>query len=46
MNAVRRVFGDDGATQRLVRTFRRKGVRFIGEVTELPDRAAPSARSL
>jgi len=34
INAVRRALGDDGATQRLVRTFTRKGVRFVGEVTE------------
>ena len=35
INAVRRALGDDGATQRFVRTFTRKGVRFVGEVTEL-----------
>ncbi len=40
INAVRRALGDDGAAQRLVRTFTRKGVRFIGEVTEMPDRAS------
>jgi TolB-like protein len=40
INAVRRALGDDGATQRLVRTFTRKGVRFIGEVTERSDPAA------
>jgi TolB-like protein/Tfp pilus assembly protein PilF len=34
INAVRRVLGDDGAAQRLIRTFTRKGVRFIGEATE------------
>ena len=41
INAVRRGLGDDGATQRLIRTFTRKGVRFVGEVTELPDRVGP-----
>jgi DNA-binding winged helix-turn-helix (wHTH) protein len=40
INAVRRALGDDGATQRLVRTFTRKGVRFVGEVTVLADQAA------
>lgn len=40
INAVRRSLGDDGARQRLVRTFIRKGVRFIGEVTELADETA------
>ena len=34
INALRRALGDDGATQKLVRTFTRKGLRFIGEVTE------------
>ncbi len=43
INAVRRALGDDGAVQRLVRTFPRKGVRFIGEVTELPDPGLPAA---
>src|SRR6266446_8485143 len=43
INAVRRALGDDGAAQRLVRTFTRKGVRFIGEVTELLDQAPPTS---
>lgn len=40
INAVRRALGDDGARQRLIRTFTRKGIRFIGDVTE----AQPPAR--
>ena len=43
INAVRRALGDDGAAQRLIRTFTRKGVRFIGEVAEMPDQAPPAA---
>ncbi len=43
INAVRRALGDDGSTQQLIRTFNRKGVRFIGEVRELPDPVAPGA---
>ena len=43
INAVRRALGDDGTAQRLIRTFNRKGVRFIGEVRELPDPVAPGA---
>jgi TolB-like protein len=39
INAVRRALGDDGTAQRLVRTFTRKGVRFVGEVTELRGQA-------
>ena len=42
INAVRRALGDDGTAQRLVRTFTRKGVRFIGNVTELADQATPT----
>src|SRR5438105_1965800 len=41
INAVRRALGADGTAQRLVRTFTRKGIRFVGEVTELPDQIAP-----
>ena len=36
INAARRALGDDGAAQRLIRTFTRKGMRFIGEVIEMP----------
>ena len=43
INAVRRALGDDGAAQRLVRTFARRGVRFIGEVTESGTGAALDA---
>jgi len=42
INAVRRALGDDGAAQRLIRTFTRKGIRFVGEVTETPDELAPT----
>ena len=34
INAVRRAVGDNGIAQRLIRTLRRKGFRFIGEVSE------------
>ncbi|WP_410824356.1 winged helix-turn-helix domain-containing tetratricopeptide repeat protein [Methylobacterium oryzisoli] len=34
INAVRRVIGDSGEDQRLVRTVARKGFRFVGEVEE------------
>jgi TolB-like protein len=34
INAVRRALGDDGTAQRLIRTFTRKGVRFVGDVAE------------
>jgi DNA-binding winged helix-turn-helix (wHTH) protein/alpha-beta hydrolase superfamily lysophospholipase len=40
INAVRKVVGDSGGQQRLVRTTTRKGFRFVGEVTTAarPDR--------
>ncbi len=38
LNAVRHAIGDDGAAQRLIRTFRRKGLRFVGAVEEAQQR--------
>ncbi len=35
LNAARKAVGDSGAAQLLIRTFSRKGVRFVAEVTEL-----------
>ena len=37
INAVRKALGDDGQTQRFVRTFPRKGIRFIAEAVEAVD---------
>ncbi|HEY2530510.1 MAG TPA: AAA family ATPase [Xanthobacteraceae bacterium] len=37
INAVRRALGDDGTTQRLVRTFIGRGVRFVGEVADVSE---------
>lgn len=34
INAARKAIGDDGATQRLIKTIPRKGFRFVGEVQE------------
>jgi TolB-like protein len=34
INAARRVLGDNGERQRLIRTLPRKGIRFVGEVEE------------
>ena len=36
LNAARKAIGDSGDEQRLIRTFPRKGVRFIGEVRTRP----------
>ena len=43
INAARKAVGDDGASQRLIRTFTRKGVRFVGDVTILVDGTKASA---
>jgi DNA-binding winged helix-turn-helix (wHTH) protein len=48
INAVRRALGDDGATQRLVRTITRKGFRFEVRRRQSPGlrRLSPTARAL
>ena len=43
INAVRRAIGDSGQNQHLIRTFPRKGVRFVGDVTEVTVSATPPA---
>src|SRR6185312_3288951 len=43
INAARKAVGDDGASQRLIRTFTRKGVRFVGDVTILVDETRTTA---
>lgn len=45
LNAVRRAIGDSGEQQRLIKTFPRKGVRFMGAVHEEPLRAGPALDS-
>ncbi|MFA7432228.1 MAG: alpha/beta fold hydrolase [Gemmobacter sp.] len=41
VNAARHAIGDDGTTQRWIRTVARRGFRFVGEVTEEADGQAP-----
>ncbi len=45
INAARRAINDSGEAQRLIRTVARKGVRFVGEVTETAEAgtAVPAA---
>jgi TolB-like protein/Flp pilus assembly protein TadD len=43
INAARTAVGDDGEQQRLIRTLPRKGVRFVGEVTEDTNPPSPAA---
>jgi DNA-binding winged helix-turn-helix (wHTH) protein len=39
INAARKAIGDSGEAQRLIRTSPRKGIRFVGDVIDAPDRA-------
>jgi TolB-like protein len=43
VNAARKAIGDDGGSQRLIRTVPRKGIRFVGDVREERG-AAPAPR--
>lgn len=43
IHAARRALGDDGAAQRWIRTFTRRGVRFVGEAREIAEPAARGA---
>ena len=38
--AARRAIGDSGGAQRMIKTIRRRGYRFVGEVSELDEAAA------
>jgi len=37
INLARRAVGDDGRTQAVIKTFPKKGFRFVAEVSEIPD---------
>src|SRR5258705_686197 len=41
INAARKVIGDSGKEQRVIRTVARKGMRFVGDVRTQPDRHEP-----
>lgn len=43
INAVRRAIGDNGAQQRLVRTLRRQGLRFVAPVSEESRQGRPTS---
>ena len=45
VNSARKAIGDTGDAQRLIRTYSRKGFRFVGEVRESTRSAGPTARS-
>jgi len=46
INAARKAIGDDGEQQRLIRTYARKGVRFVGNVDEAKPGAIEEALDL
>lgn len=43
INSARKAVGDNGREQRLIRTYARKGIRFVGEVRESSDVAGAPA---
>src|SRR5580704_16079244 len=43
INAARKAVGDSGEVQRIIRTLPRKGIRFVGDVTEAQSAEPPSA---
>lgn len=43
INACRRALGDSGSEQRLIRTYQRKGFRFVGQVEEESAEQEPAA---
>jgi DNA-binding winged helix-turn-helix (wHTH) protein len=42
LSSARRAIGDDGRDQRLIRTFRRRGLRFVGAVTKVTEPIEPA----
>jgi TolB-like protein/Flp pilus assembly protein TadD len=43
INSARKAVGDTGGEQRLIRTYARKGFRFVGEVQEAPESLFPES---
>jgi TolB-like protein len=44
INAARKAIGDSGNDQIFIRTFHKRGFRFVGEVEEVPDEGAAEAK--
>jgi len=42
LSSARRAIGDDGREQRLIRTFRRRGLRFVAAVTKVTQETEPA----
>src|SRR5262249_23117703 len=45
INSARKAVGDSGEQQRLIRTYARKGVRFVGEVQEANELPFPEGKA-
>jgi DNA-binding winged helix-turn-helix (wHTH) protein len=45
VNAAQTAVGDNGEPQRLIRTLPRKGIRFVGEVRQVPDITSAASAS-
>ena len=46
INAARKAIGDNGNDQRFIRTFHKRGFRFVGDVIRVPDEETPAAGEL
>ncbi|MGC2823502.1 MAG: tetratricopeptide repeat protein, partial [Pseudolabrys sp.] len=45
INSARKAVGDSGGEQRLIRTYARKGIRFVGEVQETTELSSPEPKA-
>ena len=45
INSARKAVGDSGEEQRLIRTYARKGIRFVGEVQETTELSSPEPKA-
>jgi DNA-binding winged helix-turn-helix (wHTH) protein len=45
INSARKAVGDSGEEQRLIRTYARKGIRFVGEVEETTELSSPEPKA-
>jgi TolB-like protein len=46
INAARKAIGDNGNDQRFIRTFHKRGFRFVGDVIRVPDEETPAQGEL
>ncbi|MEP0566403.1 MAG: transcriptional regulator, partial [Paracoccaceae bacterium] len=46
INALRRALGDDGVTQSMIKTFPRKGFRFVGKLSNVVAVSSPESKNI